>query len=134
MTSMDADRARQARMIPSLTGWSVFAGTMLVIIGAYNLLSGFTALDHGSYFGNHIVYSNLTFWGWAFLIWGALQLVAGGLVFARHPSGHVLGVSLATVSAMLWFFMIFASPWNAFLGVTTSFLVIYGLTVGSDLE
>ena len=38
---------------------------------------------------------------------------------------------LAGTAAILWFFMIFAAPWAALVGVTTSLLVIYGLTAGA---
>jgi hypothetical protein len=39
-------------------------------------------------------------------------------------------VALAATSAILWFFMIFAAPFPALLGVTVSLLVIGGFTAG----
>ena len=84
-----------------LTGWGIFAAATLIVLGAVNLVNGFTAIQHSSYYRSDIVYNNFTFWGWMFLIWGALQLVAGVLVFARSTAGYFLGVSLALVAAML---------------------------------
>ncbi len=118
------------RVDAKLAGWTAFAAVVLIMAGAFNMINGFTALEHSSYFTGHIVYSNLTFWGWAFLIWGAAEVLAGVLVLRRSAGGHVLGVALATVAAILWFFMIFAAPWAAVLGVAVSLLVIHGLTVG----
>jgi hypothetical protein len=115
-----------------LTGMGVFAGVVLLIVGGFNLINGFTALQHSSYYTHHMVYSNLTFWGWAFLIWGCLQLLAGALTFAHNTSGMYLGVFLAATAAILWFFMIFAAPWAALVGVTTSLLVVYGLMASAD--
>jgi hypothetical protein len=114
-----------------LTGWSVFASTVLIVVGGFNLINGFTALQHANYYTTHIVYSNLTFWGWMFLIWGGLQVVAGAMVAFRNIAGTYLGVFLAGTAAILWFFMIFAAPWPALLGVGTSLLVLYALTAGS---
>jgi hypothetical protein len=57
--------------------------------------------------GAAIVYDNLTFWGWAFLIWGALQILAGAVTLSHRTWGAALGVALAATSCVLWFFMIF---------------------------
>ncbi len=114
-----------------LDGWAAFAAAILIVAGLFNVVNGFTALHNADYYTSQIVYSNLTFWGWAFLIWGALEVLAGAMVFARKPWGSVLGVFLAMIASVLWFFMIFSEPWAALLGVTASFLVLYGLTAGA---
>jgi len=115
-----------------LTGWGIFAAATLVVLGAVNIINGFTAIQHSSYFRSDIVYHNFTFWGWMFLIWGALQLIAGVLVFARSTTGYFLGVSLALVAAILWFFMIFAAPMPALAGILLSMAVMFALTRGSE--
>ncbi len=124
-----APRAERAKLV--LTGWSVFAGVVLLVVGGFNLINGFTAINHAGYFTSQIVYSNLTAWGWVFVVWGILQLLAGALTLARNTAGSYLGVFLAGTASILWFFMIFAAPWAALVGVTTSLLVIYGLTAGA---
>jgi hypothetical protein len=115
-----------------LTAWGIFAAATLVVLGAVNVVNGFTAIQHSSYYRTDIVYNNFTFWGWMFLIWGALQLVAGALVFARSTAGYFLGVSLALVAAILWFFMIFAAPMPALAGILLSMAVLFALTRGSE--
>jgi hypothetical protein len=115
-----------------LTGWGIFAAATLIVLGAVNLVNGFTAIQHSSYYRSDIVYHNFTFWGWMFLIWGALQLIAGVLVFARSTAGYFLGVSLALVAAILWFFMIFAAPMPALAGILLSIAVLFALTHGSE--
>ena len=117
-----------------LTAWGTFAAVTLIVLGAVNVINGFTAIQHSSYYRSDIVYNNLTFWGWMFLIWGALQLVAGALVLGRSTTGYYLGVSLALVAAILWFFMIFSTPWPALVGITLNALVMYGLTIGASDE
>jgi hypothetical protein len=92
--------------------------------------AGFTALNHSGYYTREIVYPNLTFWGWSFVIWGAAQILAGAVTPAHHEWGAYLGIGLAATSALLWFFMIFAAPFAALLGVTVSMLVVGGFTAG----
>ena len=130
-TSTTMTPGAESRRI-GLTGWGVFAAATLIVLGAVNVVNGFTAIQHSSYYRNDIVYHNLTFWGWMFLIWGVLQLIAGGLVLARSTTGYYLGVSLALVAAILWFFMIFAAPMPALAGILLSMAVLYALTRGSE--
>jgi hypothetical protein len=122
--------ARSQRI--GLTAWGIFGSVTLIALGAVNIVNGFTAIQHSSYYRSDIVYDNLTFWGWLFIIWGGLQLVAGGLVLARTTLGYYLGVSLALVAAILWFFMIFAAPMPALAGILLSMAVLFALTRGSE--
>jgi hypothetical protein len=115
-----------------LSGWGAFGGVTLGALGALNVINGFTAIDHGSYFKSHLIYTNLTFWGWVFLVWGVMQLIAAGMIFAHSATGYYLGVCLAGTAAILWFFMLFAAPLPAMVGVIVSLLVVYALTVGSQ--
>jgi hypothetical protein len=116
------------------SGWIVFASTMLLVAGAVNIINGYNAIQHPSYFTSHIVYHNLTTWGWIFIIWGILQIIAAGGALTRRTFGIYLGVALASLSACLWFFFIFAAGFAALVGTTINVLVVYGLTIGSDAE
>ncbi len=113
-----------------LAGWTAFAAVILIVAGLFNLINGVNAIHNANYFVSDRVYASLKLWGWLFLIWGILEIVAGGLVVTRHPRGRALGVSLAATAGVLWFFMIFSEPWAALVGISMSVLVIYGLTVG----
>jgi hypothetical protein len=113
------------------SGWLVFAAVMLMVAGLLNLINGITALHNSSYYTSQVLYHNLSAWGWIFLIWGALQLVAGFSAFSGRALGSYLGVTLAAVAATMWFFFLFGAPFAAIVGVTVNILVIYGLTVGA---
>jgi hypothetical protein len=115
-----------------LTRWGMFGSVVLVVLGGINVINGFSALHNSTYFTHQILYDNLTFWGWAFIVWGILQLVAGGLVLMRQANGYYIGVCVAGTAAILWFFMLFAAPIQAMLGVIVSMTVVYALTVGSQ--
>jgi len=113
------------------SGWVWFAATMLFIAGGFNLIHGFVALDRKQFITTHIAYNNLTFWGWAFLILGVLQVSAGAAVLARRLGGYKLGVILAGGAMIAWFLMTFSAPFAAILGVIVNGLILYGLTVGA---
>jgi hypothetical protein len=115
-----------------LTGWGAFGAVTLIVLGGLNVVNGFTAIHNSEYFTRQIVYHNLTAWGWVFLIWGILQVVAGALVFAHSLTGYYMGVCLAGTATILWFFLLFAAPIPAMVAVIVGLVVIYSLTVGSQ--
>src|SRR4051812_37555458 len=118
-----------------VTGWVLFAGILLMIAGGLNFINGLQALNNKEYFvPNRIIYDNLTFWGWVFVIYGIVQLFAGIAAVGGRISGNYVGVLVAGCAVVLWFFMIFSAPWAALIGVTLNSLVIYGLTAGAEDE
>ena len=123
---------RTAAMRPGLTGWGTFGAVTLVVLGGLNMINGFTAIHNSHFFTHKMIYHNLTVWGWVFLLWGILQMVAGALVFARNLNGYYMGVCLAGTQTILWFFMLFAAPIPAMVGVLVGLIVVYSLTVGSQ--
>jgi hypothetical protein len=119
------------QMPQAKSGWVWFASIMLLLAGGLNVLHGFVALDRKQFVTTHIAYNNLTVWGWVFLIWGALELFAGGAILSRRMAGYKLGVVLSGAAMVLWFLMAFAAPFEAIVGVIVNGLVLYGLTVGA---
>jgi hypothetical protein len=112
-----------------LSGWWAFAGTMMLIVGGFNLIHGIAALVQDDYFNEGgLIYENLTFWGWWILLIGIVQLLAAFLIFARSTAGALLGIFLAAASAFLAFFAVGAYPWWALTILVVDGLVIYGLT------
>jgi hypothetical protein len=123
---------RDLRSDIPLTGWSAFAAAWLVIAGAFNIVSGATAVHRSnSVDGAAFLFSSAHTWGWILLIIGVVQLVAGWLVFTGSSSGYTLGMVIAMVAAFIWFFFVFAAPTAMLVGVILNGLVIYGLSIGS---
>jgi hypothetical protein len=114
-----------------VAGWTAFSCVLLVLAGALNLVNGLTALEDPSFFTGPIVYDNLTFWGWVFLVWGVLQLVAAWLVVTGSTAGFKLGAVIASTATVVWFVMVYAEPWSALVGVLLNAAILYGLTVGA---
>ena len=118
-------------MSQAKSGWVWFAALALLIAGGFNLIHGFVALDHKRFVTSHIIYHNLTVWGWVFLIWGALELFAGVLVLQRNLTGYKIGVLRGGAGMVLWFLMAFSAPFAAIVGMIVNGLILYGLTVGA---
>ena len=124
---------------PLRSGWITFAAIVALVAGAYNALSGLSTLvsDYGAIDDAAEVLFGISVdaWAWFWLIVGAAQLATGVLLFTRSLWGQVLGVGIASLSALTAAFAIFAWPLWAFSVLTLDILVIYGLTAyGSRLD
>ena len=77
-------------------GWIIFAGAMLAFAGVVNFIWGIAAIDNSSFFtddGRYVLFSNLSTWGWFFLIVGILQFIAAYSIFSGGAFGRSLGSS-----------------------------------------
>src|SRR6187455_2656029 len=100
------------------TGWAVFAGTVLAIVGAFNIIYGLAAIFRDEVItttGGHVIVWDVTKWGWALLIFGILQLLAGMALFAGLNA--VGNVGFLTVQPF----------WTALI-IALDIIVIYQLT------
>ena len=116
------------------SGWLAFAGVMLIINGALNVVNGLWAIDRGGTVPDALYNHNLKTWGWIYLIGGIVVILAGFGVFARAQWARWVGVLVASVSVignMLW---VFAFPLQALILVFMGVLVLYALLVYGDRE
>ena len=112
------------------SGWIGFAGIMLILVGALDVVNGLNALDHkNSLPSNALMYSNLKTWGWIMLIWGILVVLAGFLVFSRNQFGRWIGILAASIAMIVNMTWVFAYPIAALVEVFLAALVIYALVV-----
>src|SRR3954452_11788112 len=60
------------------SGWLLFAGIMMVMVGVLNVIYGIAAIDNANFFAAHqkFIITNLNTWGWVTLVLGALQVLA----------------------------------------------------------
>ena len=119
----------------SWVGWIVFAGFVLVIVGAIDVLQGFVGIIKDEYVvatPKGVAIVDVTTWGWTTLIWGALLVLVGlallgGAGWARWFA--ISGVSLNAIGQVA--FMANypqAYPlWNLLI-VALNILVLYALT------
>jgi hypothetical protein len=117
------------------SGWIGFAGIMLIIVGALNIVNGLWALDHKDVAGKAVQNADLLYegkletWGWIMLIWGILVVLAGFLVFSRNQFGRWIGIIAASIAMIVNMTWIFAYPFAALIEVFLAALVLYALVV-----
>jgi hypothetical protein len=119
---------------PPGAGWATFSAVLFMVAGLWNVIAGWAALVQKEYFDEaSLLYENLQVTGWVWLGVGVVQLLASFLILARRESGRVLGIVLAGLSMVVWFFSIGAYPMWAMMVVAIDALIIYGLTAHRDV-
>ena len=117
------------------SGWIAFAGIVIIIVGRMEVLQSFVAILEDEYVvatRKGLAILDVTAWGWATLIWGALLIVAalgllGGAGWARWLA--VIGVAVNAIQQMAFLANYpQAYPlWNLLI-VALNIVVLYALT------
>jgi uncharacterized membrane protein len=117
------------------SGWAVsgmvFAASILILIGAFQIIDGLTAIFNDDFF---LVTRNYTFdldttaWGWIHLLIGILLVVTGFGLFSGSTWARAAGIVLAILSAIANFFFIPYYPWWSILLIALDVWVIWALT------
>jgi hypothetical protein len=118
------------------SGWIAFAGIMLILVGALDIVNGLWALDHKDTAPNvqELMYANLETWGWIMLIWGIVVVIAGFLVFSRSQFGRWIGILAASIAMIVNMTWIVAYPLASLAVVFLAALVLYALIVYGGRE
>jgi len=118
-------------------GLSVFAGTLMVLIGILHAIQGVVALVNDSFFlvGPKWTFSfDVTTWGWIHLLVGILVAFAGFFVFRGAIWARTVGVLLAAFSAIVNFAWLPYYPVWALVVIAFDVFVIWALTLhGRDV-
>jgi len=110
------------------SGWVTLSAVLITLAGAYNVIWGLSALNKKELFHEEsLVYSNLQFWAWLFLIVGALQLLTAVLLFMRNVVGAFMAVVGASTSAFLAIFSIVSTPGWSLVIIALDLLILWGV-------
>jgi hypothetical protein len=113
------------------TGWAVFAGTVLTIVGAFNIIYGLAAIFRDEVVttnGGHVVVWDVSTWGWVLFIFGILQLCAGLALFTGATWARWTAVVLAGLNAIGNVGFLTVQPIWTTLIIALDIIVIYQLT------
>jgi len=111
------------------TGWIYFAGLMLLLSGCFNLIDGIAALANSDYLSDRLQFANLHAWGWVFLIWGVVQIIAGIGIWMDAGWAAILGIVSAFLNLIVQLSWVRTNPFWAITVMVVDVLVIYGLVV-----
>jgi hypothetical protein len=83
-------------------GRVAFAGVLLLVLGALNVIYGIGAISDASVFvgDTRYIFSDLHVWGWTLIILGVIQLTAGFSLFGGGTYGRVIGIVAASIGAI----------------------------------
>ena len=116
-------------------GWGVFAGIMIALVGVFNFIDGIVAIANPHYFyynpsTNHLVFGDLTAWGWTVLIFGILLFIVGfAIIFTGATWAAIVGVVVASLNAIGQLLNLGVDPWWSVIAIAIDVLVIYALAV-----
>jgi len=111
------------------SGWLLFAGIMIVMVGVLNIIYGIAAIDNANFFvaNQKYIISDLNTWGWVLLIVGCLQMLAAFSIWSGGGYGRWFGIAMASVNAIAALLAIPAYPFWSLTVFTLDILIIYGL-------
>ncbi|MGV1047562.1 MAG: DUF7144 family membrane protein [Solirubrobacterales bacterium] len=112
--------------------WIAFAGVVMVVLGALDVIWGLAAIvnDEVVVVGGHgALIFDLTTWGWVQLVLGALVGLTGLGLLIGNEVARVLGVFLLAINAVLQVVWFTAAPLWAFLMIVLDIVIIYQLMV-----
>jgi hypothetical protein len=113
-------------------GFVVFAAVIMMIIGSFQVIAGIAAIFEDEFFvvGPNYVYDvDVTAWGWIHLGLGVLLFFAGIGALAGATWARVVGITLASLSAIANFFFIPYYPVWSIVMIALDIAVIWALSV-----
>lgn len=111
-------------------GWMTYAGLLLLLIGAFNVIAGVTALWRKHYYltgdGGILVWDYNT-WGWIWLVIGAIEVLTAVGVLARQRWARALGTVLVVLVAIGQLAFLAAYPLWSLIVIGLCVLAVYAL-------
>jgi hypothetical protein len=103
--------ASEANVGPSgaAMGFTIAAAVLMMMSGVWNFLEGLAAIIRGSYFHVLPTYAydlSVRGWGWFHLVLGAVVAIAGVALLTDKIWARIVGVALASISAIVNFLYI----------------------------
>jgi len=120
------------------TGWVVFAGVMMIVVGALQGIYGLVAVVNDTWvvWGNgQAVLLDIKTWGWVHLIIGVVVVLAGIGVLSGNILARIVGVAVAVLSLVAAFLALPLYPVWSIIVIAIDLLVIWALTAhGSEMK
>lgn len=122
-----ATRRHATHPSPLATGLVTFAGVMLILAGALDIIRGLMAIANDEIFvttQNYTFEFDLERWGWIHLILGALAVLVGVSLFKERFWARIAGVVVAGLLLLSSFLTVPSYPlWSIVL------IALYGFVI-----
>jgi len=130
-TQFETDPVIERNEPTGWVGWLLFAGVMLLVLGAFQAILGLVALFNDGFFvahrGGQLLVRDYTTWGWIHLGLAALATLTGiGLLFGQTWA-RVIAVILCVVNVLASLVFAGAYPFWAVLLIAISVITAYAI-------
>jgi hypothetical protein len=108
-----------------------FAGTMLILVGAFQIINGIAAISNDQFYAltrHYFLSLDVSQWGWIHLILGILVALSGFALFSGKPWAAIVALALAMLSAINNFFFLPHYPFWSILIIAADVWIIWSLT------
>jgi hypothetical protein len=113
------------------SGISVFAATMMIMVGSFQAWEGLVAVVNGDDFlaktREYVLDFDTTAWGWIHMLIGAAVVLIGTLIFTGNKVARGAGIAVAGVSALSNFVWLPYYPIWSFVVISVDVFVIWAL-------
>jgi len=117
---------------PIPSGWAVFAGTILLIVGIFNAIYGLVALFRPraiTVTGQGVIVWDFSTWGWILLAIGIVQIAVSLGLFAVQGWARWMAICIAALSAISQIAFFTAYPLWSLLVILLDVLIIWQLSM-----
>jgi len=126
----------------SPSGWAVggitFAAVMMMLAGTFQALAGLVAIFENEFYAttkNYVFQFDATSWGWIHLLVGLAIGLAGFGVLRGNLAARIVGIGLASLSAIANFLFIPYYPFWSMAIIALDIFVIWALAAhGSEVR
>jgi hypothetical protein len=115
---------------PTAMAFASFAGVMLLIMGAIQVLQGIAAIAADEVFVTGIKYAyklDVTAWGWIHTVIGAIAVAAAFGIFADKIWAYVVGIAIACLAALANFAFLPYYPLWSIVVIAFSVVAIWAM-------
>jgi hypothetical protein len=121
-----------------MVGWVLFAGVIMILVGAFEAIVGLTALVSSGYFEvtqDPLVTDDLDIWGWTHLVLGGVAVAAGFGLFRGKLWARIIGILFSLVIAVVNIGFVSFAPILSVIIIAMSVICVFAITVhGEELR
>jgi len=113
------------------SGWVIFAGVMMMLIGFLNFFYGLAAVANSDVVvvgGHGAIIADLTTWGWVTMILAVVLVLTGFGLLAGADWARWVGILLVMLNAVAQVWIFPAAPLWALIVILLDVIIIYNLT------
>lgn len=114
------------------TGMTAFAASLLIVLGAFNLVHGFSALFYNRIFELQPVFFDITTWGWVHVLVGALLGVVGYGLMQAWLWARIAAIGLVMLNMVTQMVALPAYPWWSLAIIVLDALILWALMAHGD--